>query len=438
MNSIPGKQQGQVIILFVLALVGLLAFAGLAIDGAMVYSDRRSAQNGADSAALAGAGAGGTSMQLREVYSTQDFRCADIDVSGKKMHAVKLDIIKEAISRASHNGYLIDEDILDNNGVKVECTDGIEKYLDVEVRITAQTKSSFLHLVFSQPLVNTVTAIARVRPVTPVGGGAGIIALDQTRCKQGGIYVGGIYLDGTTIDVTSRGGGMSSNTCIIRNGNSEITVIDSIPPAFARTSSDWTNDAVFVDANGNPIPLSETSDYSLTVSQNPPNCTGLPTSPAKVGGVFQPGIYPSGINQNGELAPGLYCIDIGAAGKIGNLTGTGVTLYIRTGSIQMSGSDSLKLYALDSYAQPVNGAVPGLVLYIAEGDFVMGGNSTGDFAGTIYVPKGTIDLGGASTSNTWESVLIGNNVKIHGNPFASLVVDYKDIQMDPVFLNLLR
>ena len=48
-------ERGQALILIALAAVGLFGMTGLAIDGGMVFSDRRNAQNAADTAALAGA-----------------------------------------------------------------------------------------------------------------------------------------------------------------------------------------------------------------------------------------------------------------------------------------------------------------------------------------------------------------------------------------------
>ena len=46
--------RGQVLIIFVFAVIGLIGMTGLAIDGGMIFSDRRQAQNAADTAALAG------------------------------------------------------------------------------------------------------------------------------------------------------------------------------------------------------------------------------------------------------------------------------------------------------------------------------------------------------------------------------------------------
>ena len=50
----PGRERGQLIVLFALALVALIAMAGLLIDGSAVLAQQRIAQNAADSAATAG------------------------------------------------------------------------------------------------------------------------------------------------------------------------------------------------------------------------------------------------------------------------------------------------------------------------------------------------------------------------------------------------
>src|SRR5512138_1353960 len=53
--TIRKAEKGQALILIALAAVGLFAFAALAIDGSRVFSDRRHAQNAADTSVLAAA-----------------------------------------------------------------------------------------------------------------------------------------------------------------------------------------------------------------------------------------------------------------------------------------------------------------------------------------------------------------------------------------------
>src|SRR5687768_12011260 len=49
------KERGQALIIFALAAIGLFGIVALAIDGSAKFSDRRHAQNAADTAAMAAA-----------------------------------------------------------------------------------------------------------------------------------------------------------------------------------------------------------------------------------------------------------------------------------------------------------------------------------------------------------------------------------------------
>ncbi len=62
-KQIKKSERGQILIVLTLALVALLGFTALAVDGGMVYSDRRYAQSAADASALAGAGAAAQTME---------------------------------------------------------------------------------------------------------------------------------------------------------------------------------------------------------------------------------------------------------------------------------------------------------------------------------------------------------------------------------------
>ncbi len=53
MEKINNSESGQIIVILVFSIVGLLAFAALAIDGGIIYVERRSVQNAADNSALA-------------------------------------------------------------------------------------------------------------------------------------------------------------------------------------------------------------------------------------------------------------------------------------------------------------------------------------------------------------------------------------------------
>ena len=56
-SSRPSRSRGQILVLFVLALVAIIAGVGLVIDGGFTFAQRRAEQNAADLAAFAGANA---------------------------------------------------------------------------------------------------------------------------------------------------------------------------------------------------------------------------------------------------------------------------------------------------------------------------------------------------------------------------------------------
>jgi uncharacterized membrane protein len=63
MKKRHSSESGQVLVLLVLGVVVLFGFAALAVDGGMVYSDRRHAQMGSDASSLAGGGAAALYME---------------------------------------------------------------------------------------------------------------------------------------------------------------------------------------------------------------------------------------------------------------------------------------------------------------------------------------------------------------------------------------
>src|SRR5512143_969605 len=96
-------QRGQVLIIFVFAIIGLIGMTGLAIDGGNIYSDRRHAQNAADTAALAAA--------LYKVNMQKDMAggghvgwgdCRDVDATPSLCGA---EVINAALDIAQENGY---------------------------------------------------------------------------------------------------------------------------------------------------------------------------------------------------------------------------------------------------------------------------------------------------------------------------------------------
>src|SRR5688500_3092759 len=86
------SEKGQALIIVTLAAVGIFSFAALAIDGSMVFSDKRHAQNAADTAALAAALA----------YSRNIDNYGDDDDPYARVNDV---VENTALERTTSNGY---------------------------------------------------------------------------------------------------------------------------------------------------------------------------------------------------------------------------------------------------------------------------------------------------------------------------------------------
>lgn len=107
----------------------------------------------------------------------------------------------------------------------------------------------------------------------------------------------------------------------------------------------------------------------------------------------------------------------------GEILGDGVTIYMMKDgshdtSLLINGNATAHLNAATE-ATAVNGAIPGILIYMADGNqgnISLLGNAGSSFTGTIYAPDASIDIGGTSGVNpTYNTQLIGNYVKVHGN-----------------------
>jgi hypothetical protein len=391
-------EQGQAMIIFVLGLAVLLGFAALAIDGGMVYSDRRFDQSAADTAALAGAGA--IMNQFITQPNSQNFTCTGyttLDNIG----------VLAAQQTAAVNQFTISPQNLSNvnHGVQVLCgTDSTGKYLDVWVKITSLTKTSFAQIFARNEIQSTVEALVRARPpaIAPQAVlGNAIISLNETAsCGAGG----GIDRSGHGNGAIIVDGGMYSYSCI--DGHTDNLTASSII-ALQTISGDFTSFA----------PQSSGSSYYLPKPVFPAdNCDdysgeyGNPVYDAQ--GHLQPGKYASfSAIGDATLNPGLYCFWAGADPVHTCVQGEDVTIVLVSGGYKQNGSGAcLNISAwhkatpneqwTDRYPGSTSPApIPGVVWYMPESNknaMEFRGNADSVFHGTVYVPGGSIGPGGNS------------------------------------------
>ncbi|MCJ7716218.1 MAG: Tad domain-containing protein [Anaerolineales bacterium] len=416
-------EKGQVLAFLAVCFVVLLGFAGLALDGGMLFSDRRHAQSAADASSLAGGSGAAYFMRANDV-NYNAFVCGTSGTINTQNAAESA-----AINRAALNDYIIDNDIADNHGVTVNCAINDlgsyeDKHFDVVTKITRDTTSNFAHLVYDGPLRNEVEAVTRVYPPAPLAFGKAIIALNESACS-GNTY-GVIFSGSSTTTVT--GGGVWSNGCLTGNGTSFTVTVNFGGVGFGGASTGTLT-------NINPSPLyfpNKIPDYSTIV--NEPDCSSLParTVPNSGDATLEPGIYDE-IKWTGgalSLKPGLYCItgSKGISVNGGSMFGNGITLYLTTGGITINGNVSpVDLRAPEETPDP-SPAIPGILIYLANGNtntVSATGNSTSFYLGTVYAPDGDLYFSGSSgTSPTFNTQLIGNNVEVSGG--ATIDINFND------------
>jgi hypothetical protein len=433
------SERGQAIILLAISLVVLLGFTALAIDGSMLYSDRRQLQTAADASVLAGAGAAGNYLAEANIIPSE-WNCGLNIVQYAEGLAVN-----QAIAVAGINGSTISYGVGENT-VRTQCNDNGSKYIDVIVTITDDTKTSLAHFVYSGLTRNKVNAISRVIPGSVEAEGFAIATLDKTcdSAKEKGVWFAGTGND--KIEVYINGGGIHSNSCIVASGlstESRVTLIDGI--AWHQEDHPYTGGSV-VD----PYPQETTK--IITPYIPPPACVGTVNPAVSVENgtpIYKPGIYSGTSNSikvssgSAILEPGLYCFKDGANFDVtsGELTGEGVTLYFTQngGSFSTQGpaGQDGALVTLKAPYKPCDHpnywnencdpAVHGLLIYYHDGNtnpIQIAGASGSVYEGTIYARDSQVTMGGTSGSIGLGVQVIANSVKIHGS--ASLNMWYDD------------
>ena len=431
------SESGQVMVFLALCFVVLLGFSALAIDGGMLYSDRRHAQNAADAASLAGGSGAAYFMRVNNV-NYNAFICGTTGTS-QTGDAAEL----AAINNAATNDYVLDGDVSDHHGVTVACeiTDlgsYEDKHLDVVTKITRDTPSNFAHLIYDGPLVNQVEAVVRIYPPAPLAFGKAIIALNDAACS-GNKY--GVIFSGSS-STTVTGGGVWSNGCLTGNGTSFTVTVNNGGVGYAGTS---TGTLTNIHPSPQHIP-SKIPGYSTTILE--PDCSGLPnrTVPKSGDATLQPGVYDQIKWTGGALtfSPGLYCIS-GSKGMSvsgGSILGDGVTIFLQSGGVTINGNvDPVDLRAPVESPDP-SPAIPGVLIYVANGnssEISITGNSTSFYLGTVYAPDGDLFFSGSSGTNpTFNTQLIGNNVEVSGGALIDINFNDDENFENPPYMDLLQ
>jgi len=370
-------ERGQALIVIVGAIIGLVALVALAIDAGNAFSDRRHAQNAADTAALAGA--------LAKVQN----------------QAITIDEIRGiARNLAASNDYNNDgvmNTVTVNNPPAAGCNGtngpyaGNIEYIQVIIHSTVNT--FFAPIVGINQLNNCVEAIARAKPSESPGLGSAIISLacDGKRA---------IEAEGAT-EIVVHGGGVYSNS----NDAEAIYVLKLMN---LQLDSGYFAEAV----GGVNVPVGYPyHDYVL-----PPlfPCPLPPTHPLLLQAPYQCDFNIDTFNPpNGTvLTPGVYCIS--GFFNEADITGDGVTFIMLNKGISWSGNSQMHLSA----PAGVSDLTRGLLIYLPPSNYgavTINGTANTKFTGTILAPSSQITISGDLQGvGELKSSFIGLTVKLTG------------------------
>jgi putative Flp pilus-assembly TadE/G-like protein len=400
------QEKGQALVLIALAVVILLGFTAIAIDGSRTFSDRRHAQNAADTSALAAA----LSRQRAVVNKDATAQTA-------------------ALQRAASNSY-------DNNGTSNTVTVSFVDTpsggcpatgKDITVTIISHISTTFGRILGRSEMVNNVNATARSCDISggkPLYSGSAVWSTKTTGTCNGtsakSLYVGGsgslnVYGGGL-------GASMSVGSCIDFSGGvttlynngtdcgSITTAASSIPPTNLQNYTNTCSSDPVVEG---VQPASPPADLHITCSGNA-TVSGSFMNPGNYTGTFP----PSGVT---ALKPGTYCVTgdfrLNANDQLG---GTGVTIVMKTGTVFWNGGSDPELTA------PTSGDYKGLLIYVPPSntnDVTIDGNSNATITGTVLAQNSNCYYAGTGDVQKQTLQFICSTWQTNGNGTVELVYD---------------
>lgn len=415
-------EKGQALILIVFTIMGLVGLTGLTIDGGRAYSDRRNAQNAADTAALAAA------LARTRGQNLQGFTAV-------------------AEQRAASNGY-------DNNGITNQvivttvttpsgsCSD---TGVDITVTIISTIPTSLARVLGRTEMTNQVESTARscdVNVITKGDGGplfAGAVYTTKTGSCGNGIKDKSLYINGSA-HLQVWGGDMGSastdgNCIYFKGGEAQLKKAESgsscADVVTAATSGGTFNSMKGEDGCGQKY-YNETmptlpDDLGITCDQDA-TWNGSTMTPGNFSGTFP----PSGVSY---LQSGIYCVNgpfkLNANSK---LSGNGVTIVMNSGNLHWNGSSEVKLSA------STDGDYKGLLIYFPPSnsdDVDVNGDSNTKITGTILAQNSNCFFAGTGQLQKQVLQFICYTWGMDGNGQAEIVYD-SNAFYSPIFTDVIN
>ncbi len=465
------SERGQVLIFVVFGMVALIGMTALAVDGGNAYSDRRHAQNAADTAALAA----GLSL----------IRHTNIDTGQLQDPTDWTNYVYPAgMNQALANGY--DNNLTTNvvhvwrcsDTVNATCVlpnplpplpDGMADSLDnyIQVTITSHVNTYFARVLGITQVTNDVQAIAKAVPPHPVPwyNGSALVAT-MPGCKSGGWPHDPFTVTGGSLTVVTGSGNVFVNSdcpgALTGNGGSTLSSVSGICSVGGYNPNGG-------QVTFNPVPSDYCNQVDAQAYQQPAvnekdNCTDAPAgtivtispgnylaSPGRYDNVFPPNGYSPGAIR---LAKGIYCFengisfqgtsawnlttDINGDGVFDGSDGTdeGALLYVPHGGVTFNGQSQVHIGAINKPGTPAG--IKGYLFYVPPDNpttvKLAGGNGS-VFIGTVLAPSSYITINGGSGGDSLnlQCQIIGYSINLEGS--GTLNISFSQSQNGQTYTN---
>ena len=400
------RRRGSVTVEVAVLTPVLVAIMAFAVDGGMLFQEKRRAQAAADAAALAAA---------TDLYNNWPANNGT-DSGGTALTSAQTTITANGYSVGDGDGAL---DGTNNASVKLPGQKPVQSSTII-TDSSGNIKPGHAEVVviyYQPPYFSTVFTMWS-------GGTQGAIPVYARACARGTWQIdlnGVIALSPTDSPALYVKGGGNSGGIQVANGN---LIVDSSASGAVDSSGNHADifaPAVYVTGSGSGNFFTDPNSMTpLTpkfgVPPTPDPLAYLPEppqpaapSPAKTNGYLNPGYYSNGLS--GTLNSGLYWVD-GGLGNIDMAPGAAVTIFMHTGGIGLAGNSSISINAATS------GPYAGIAYFQARADnsiVSMKGNGDMTVTGTLYAPSADFDFRGNGTVTINSGQFVANTIASRGN-----------------------
>jgi hypothetical protein len=304
-----------------------------------------------------------------------------------------LDYISAATTRSTSNGY----DGGTNNDVVVSAVNTPSGAcpntgIDITVQITSNVQTTLAQILGWKQVTNVVSSTARACDVSGGAGGPAFPGQSVYTTKSGTCNSGAspaLYNSGGDLQIWGGDIGSSSAdaSCIKFNaGQTQLKLAENDHSVCsdllsAATSGVSKGNIAGQDGCGN-VKMGQSfpaapADLGITCSQNATISGGTMSPGNYYKANFSNKDFPGGAT---SLSPGTYCVMDGNVNVTGGLSGSGVTIYVKQGSVTFTDASTVNLTG------PTSGAYKGLTVYLPPSNsspIAFSGQSNMVFSGTF-------------------------------------------------------